>query len=186
MEVFDAVVSGLTQAGVMVILNNHNSKAEWCCDEQDGEGLWWTHAYPEEVWVDALEGMADRYRDNEMVVGMDLRNELRGAHGHQPSWGDGNEKYDWAMAAEKAGDRVLSVNTKLLIIVEGLEYAGNLAGAKHRPVELSHPAQLVYSGHSYPFWFDESTSYDSLQSRWHSRQTFVMEPGHSYSVRSRV
>merc|ERR1711971_445825 len=36
LEVFDATVSALTEAGLMVILNNHNSKAGWCCSEQDG------------------------------------------------------------------------------------------------------------------------------------------------------
>ena len=33
-----------------------------CCSEQDGEGLWWTRQYPEEVWVAALQGMVDRWR----------------------------------------------------------------------------------------------------------------------------
>ena len=32
------------------------------CSEQDGEGLWWTRQYPEEVWVGALQGMVDRWR----------------------------------------------------------------------------------------------------------------------------
>ena len=31
MAVFDAVVAGLTEAGLMVLLNNHNSGAGWCC-----------------------------------------------------------------------------------------------------------------------------------------------------------
>ena len=31
MGVFDAVVAGLTEAGLMVLLNNHNSGAGWCC-----------------------------------------------------------------------------------------------------------------------------------------------------------
>ena len=30
-----------------------------------------------------------RYRDNPLVVAMDLRNELRAAHHHYPTWGDG-------------------------------------------------------------------------------------------------
>ena len=46
---------------------------------------------------------------------------MRRAHGHSPTWGDGNVKYDWAKAAEKAGNLVLSVNENLLIIVEGSE-----------------------------------------------------------------
>lgn len=182
MEVFDAVVSGLTSAGLMVILNNHNSAAGWCCSDHDGEGLWWTHKYPEEVWLEALEGMADRYQDNPLVVGMDLRNELRSAHGHSPTWGDGSVKYDWGLAAEKAGSNVLAVNPNLLIIVEGLEYAGTVEGAKVDPVELTHPAQIVYSGHLYTWFFDTSIAYEDLEQTMITRQTFVTEPGHPYSV----
>ena len=84
MQVFDATVSALTSAGLMVILNNHNSKAGWCCSEHDGDGLWYTHDYPEEMWLEALEKMAERYAADPMVVGIDLRNELRRAHGHSP------------------------------------------------------------------------------------------------------
>ena len=52
MDVFDATVSGLTDEGLIVLLNNHNSKAGWCCSEQDGDGLWYTHKYPEEMWIE--------------------------------------------------------------------------------------------------------------------------------------
>lgn len=46
-------------------------------------------------------------------------------------------KRDWAIAAKKAGDLVLEVNPGLLVVVEGLEYAGNLEGALHHPIELN-------------------------------------------------
>jgi len=182
MEVLDATVSGLTDEGLIVLLNNHNSKAGWCCSEQDGEGLWYTHDYPEEMWIQALTSMAERYSGNFLVAGIDLRNELRKAHGHSPTWGGGDPKVDWSMAAEKAGNLVLNVNPNLLILVEGIEYAGNLEGARSHPIKLSHPSQLVYSGHMYPFWYDPTLSYNKFQQRMHDRQTFVTEPGQSYSA----
>ena len=37
---FDATVEALTKAGVMTILNNHISDAEWCCSSDDANGLW--------------------------------------------------------------------------------------------------------------------------------------------------
>ena len=126
--------------------------------------------------------MAERYSGNSLVAGIDLRNELRGAHGHSPTWGDGNAKYDWAMAAEKAGNLVLDVNPNLLVLVEGIEYAGNLEGAMSHAIKLSQPSQLVYSGHMYPFWWDSSLAYPKFKQRMHDRQTFVTEPGQSYSV----
>jgi len=182
MDVFDATVSGLTDEGLIALLNNHNSKAGWCCSEQDGDGLWYTHKYPEEMWIEALTSMAERYSGNSLVAGIDMRNELRGAHGHSPTWGDGNAKYDWAMAAEKAGNLVLDVNPNILVLVEGIEYAGNLEGARSHPIKLSEPSQLVYSGHMYPFWWDSSLAYPKFKQRMHDRQTFVTEPGQSYSA----
>ena len=132
--------------------------------------------------LQALTAMAERYVENPLVAGIDLRNELRKAHGHSPTWGDGNEKTDWAMAAEKAGNLVLEVNPNLLILVEGTEFAGNLEGAKTHPIELSKPRQLIYSGHMYPFWWDSTLAYPDFKNRMETRQTFVMEGGHTYSA----
>ena len=135
LEVLEAVVEGLTQAGLMVILNNHNSRAGWCCSEQDREGLWWTAKYLQEMWLQALAAMAENYATNPRVVGLDLRNELRRAHGHSSVWGGGGQ-YDWAWAAETAGNLVLDINPGLLVIVEGLEYAGTVEGARERPLQV--------------------------------------------------
>jgi len=48
MEVFDITVKALVKAGLMVILNNHNSEAMWCCNETDGDGLWHNDNYSAE------------------------------------------------------------------------------------------------------------------------------------------
>ena len=40
MNIFDATVVALTNAGVMVVLNNHISDAMWCCSNDDSNGLW--------------------------------------------------------------------------------------------------------------------------------------------------
>lgn len=46
MEVFDATIKALSDAGQMVILNNHVSDAGWCCHPDDGNGLWHNPNYP--------------------------------------------------------------------------------------------------------------------------------------------
>jgi len=38
--IFEQVVSDLAAAGLMVVLDNHNSDAEWCCSFTDGNTLW--------------------------------------------------------------------------------------------------------------------------------------------------
>jgi len=42
MEIFDQTIKVLTDSGIMVILNNHTSKSQWCCSNDDGDGLWWS------------------------------------------------------------------------------------------------------------------------------------------------
>ena len=50
MEVFDATVESLTNAGVAVVLNNHISDAKWCCGNLDGNGIWFNDNYSAAQW----------------------------------------------------------------------------------------------------------------------------------------
>jgi endoglucanase len=52
MEIFDITVQTLTSVGLMVILNNHTSSSMWCCSNEDGDGLWWTPEYPEDMFFE--------------------------------------------------------------------------------------------------------------------------------------
>ncbi len=51
LDVLDAVIAALARARIMVILDNHMSRADWCCTEADGNGLWYNAEYPEEKWL---------------------------------------------------------------------------------------------------------------------------------------
>ena len=51
------------------------------------------------MFMECAEEFAKRYKDNTRVIGMDLRNQLRKAHGLTPSWGDGKPLTDWKRAA---------------------------------------------------------------------------------------
>ena len=46
MEIFDITIDTITKNGLMVILNNHTSKSQWCCGPTDGDGLWYNEEYP--------------------------------------------------------------------------------------------------------------------------------------------
>ena len=50
MEIFDRTVESLTNAGIVVILNNHISDAMWCCSLTDGNGMWYNPEYSAEDW----------------------------------------------------------------------------------------------------------------------------------------
>lgn len=47
MQIFDYTIQTLTSVGLMVILNNHTSTSQWCCSNDDGDGLWWSRKYPQ-------------------------------------------------------------------------------------------------------------------------------------------
>jgi endoglucanase len=145
MELMDAVIQALTDARLMVILDNHMSDADWCCNEHDDNGLWYNAEYPESIWIADWQTMARRYAGNPWVIGADLRNELRSG----ATWGGTNPGLDWHAAAERGGNAVLAVNPKLLIFVEGPRYSTHLEGFGALPVVLSVPHRLVYSPHSY-------------------------------------
>jgi len=150
MEVFDKTVESLTNSGVMVILNNHISDAKWCCSLTDGNGLWYNPRYSIYEFLTTLVDLTLRYKSNPMVIGNDLRNEIRDDVNHLeiPNWGK-RDLNDWHLAATTAGNLILSVNPDQLIIVEGMNYANNMSPIKDKPIELKLPNKLVYSFHSY-------------------------------------
>jgi endoglucanase len=161
MSIFDQVVSALTSAGIMVILDNHVSTAMWCCNN-DVNNLWYNSAYPESSWIADWEGMVGRYQSNPMVIGVDLRNEPR----ITATWG-GSASTDWHAAAERGGNAVLGVNPNLLIFVEGVNYATDLSGVTNTPVSLNVANSVVYEAHEYGFFYngDPLTSYSDWLNR---------------------
>ena len=163
--VFEQVVQDLANAGLMVVLDNHNSDAEWCCSTSDGNSLWYNSAYPQSAWLSDWESMTRQFQNVPQVIGADLRNEPRGA----ASWG-GSPAGDWHAAAQQGGNAILGIDPHWLIFVEGVNYGTDLSGAASLPVTLSVAGQLVYSVHDYPWDFSNLTDYDSwagdIQSQW--------------------
>jgi endoglucanase len=159
MTIFDAVVSALTSANIMVILDNHTSNAMWCCGN-DVNNLWYNSTYPEANWISDWQGMAARYASNSWVIGADLRNEPRVS----ATWG-GSASTDWHAAATRGGNAVLGSNPNMLVFVEGISYAGDLSGVSSSPVSLSTGNHVVYEAHDYGFWYSGLTGY----SDWYNK-----------------
>ncbi len=176
MVVYDQIVRALASQGLLVILDNHNSNAEWCCSN-DGNTLWYNSDYPESSWIADWKGMVARYRDVPQVIGTDLRNEPR----VNATWG-GDPVTDWHAAAERGGNAVLGVNPNLLIIVEGVNYAGDLTGVASLPVHLNVANRLVYSAHDYPFYHNGLTSESALAADLNMEWGYIVTPGQSYTA----
>ncbi|MGO9062767.1 MAG: cellulase family glycosylhydrolase [Candidatus Binataceae bacterium] len=177
LQILDRIVAYAGQIGLRIILDNHRSEAG---NSAEGNGLWYTSAYPESAWIADWKTLAQRYIGNPTVIGFDLRNEPHNASGAGSCWDCGTVANDWHLAAARAGNAVLALNPKLLIFVEGTDcyngdcdwWGGNLEGVSNSPVVLSTANQLVYSAHDYgpnlyvQNWFNGGTTDASLISVW--------------------
>ncbi|KAJ5191865.1 uncharacterized protein N7498_010850 [Penicillium cinerascens] len=152
LDVFHAVVESLTTAGLLVIVNNHITQATWCCGMNPCDASWSNDWFggqllcrvsqTEEDWMRNWEKVMRPLVGNPLVLGADLRNEVRGL------WGTMHWE-EWASAAEKASERLLAMNPNWLMIVEGISSANDLSGVRERHVQLSVPDRVVYSAHVY-------------------------------------
>jgi endoglucanase len=172
LQVMDKFILGANARGIKVILDNHRSTAG---TGPESNGLWYTSQYPESSWLADWKMLAVRYKHIPAVIGVDLRNEP-----HAACWDCGDPARDWRLAAERAGNAILSVSPNLLIIVEGVSsydeqytwWGGNLMGARTAPVRLNIPHRLVYSAHEYPQtvygqpWFNDPSYPRNLPAVW--------------------
>ena len=181
LQVMDKVIEGAGRRGLRVLLDRHRPTADVQSE------LWYTDRISEQRWVDDWVLLANRYRNQEAVIGADLHNEPHGP----ASWGDGNPKTDWRLAAEQAGNAVLAANPDWLIVVEGIEryagdaywWGGNLRGARAAPVRLSRPEKLVYSAHDYgpevyaQPWFADPGFPRNLEEVWRQHWAYLPAEG---------
>ncbi len=178
LQILDKLVSGARARGLKIILDRHRP------DANGQSELWYTSAYPEARWIADWQMLARRYLGNDTVIGFDLHNEPHGS----ATWGDNNTATDWRLAAERAGNAILAINPKLLIIVEGIErvgsdyywWGGNLSAAGANPVRLNVANQLVYSAHDYPAsvygqsWFYAPNYPSNLAAIWEAHWAYLI------------
>ena len=178
LDVFHAVVESLTRAGLAVIVNNHITQSRWCCDGNPCDAAW-SNSFlgpfcpvrqTEQDWIDNWKTVMKPHTRNHLVVGADLRNEVRGVLGKKRMW-----KF-WAQAAENAARELHQMQPAWLMIVEGVASANDLSEARARPVQLTVPNKLVYSAHVYgwsgwgalsPYWRRNYTSFaGDMRKNW--------------------
>ncbi|KAK1755149.1 glycoside hydrolase superfamily [Echria macrotheca] len=179
MDVFEAVVEALTEEGIAVIVNNHITSATWCCGADPCDAGWANdHLGPlcrvrqtEAEWIEHWETVMARFIENPLVIGADLRNEVRGVWGTM-SWDR------WATAAERAGNALLKMNPDWLIIVGGTESSNDLSSVGDRPILLDVDHRVVYSAHVYSW-----SGWGSREGRYAKRSypSFVKSMRHNWA-----
>ncbi|KAJ7261703.1 glycoside hydrolase family 5 protein [Mycena haematopus] len=154
-QVFGAVIDALWARGVMTVLDNHVSKASWCCNYTDGNGWWDTASgiydadnqqyFVTSNWLAGLEAMAIWAKGHPGVVAMSLRNEMR----QLPVI---NFNSDWYKYVEEAGGIIHANNEDLLIVVGGTLGAMDLSMMKTETLDTSAWAgKNVWEFHAYSF-----------------------------------
>src|SRR5215472_9890712 len=105
LALMDKIVDGAGQRGLKVILDQHRPTSAGQSE------LWYTDQVPESRWLGDWTMLARHYAGDAAVIGADLHNEPHGT----ATWGGGNVKTDWRLAAERGGDAILSITPNWLI-----------------------------------------------------------------------
>ena len=171
LEIFDYFLKLAEENGMKVMPDIHSA-------ETNASGhtvnLWYTDKVSVKDYYKALEWLADRYKDNDTIIAIDIKNEPHGKpeEGENAAiWNDSKDKNNWKYTAETAAKKILDKNPNVLIMVEGTEiysknkgdysstdsddyyfnwWGGNLRGVKDYPVDLGkYQDKLVYSPHDY-------------------------------------
>ena len=171
LQIFDYFLKLAEENGMKVMPDIH-------CAETDAQGhnvnLWYTDKVSVEDYYKSLEWLADRYKDNDTIIAIDIKNEPHGKPNEGDNaaiWNNSKDKNNWKYTAETAASKILKKNPNVLIMVEGTEiysknkgdyssqnkddyyfnwWGGNLRGVKDYPIDLGkYQDKLVYSPHDY-------------------------------------
>ncbi|CAF3002450.1 unnamed protein product [Rotaria sp. Silwood2] len=178
-NVFDSVLNTLGKYNLLVLLDNHVSKAMWCCNEFDGNGFWGDRYFDVEQWIVGLIFMAKKSINRPYVIAMSLRNELRGVRQNLPDW------YHYVLRG--IGEAISSVNAQLLIVISGLNYDLDLSFIRLLPIQslVPHSIQnkIVYEAHWYSWSsYGHSTECNKMKAGIQDAWGFILESNHSYTA----
>ena len=175
LEIFDYVLSLCEKNGMKVIIDIHTVKTD---ASGHNHPVWYREDMTVVHFVDSLSWIADRYKNNDTIIGYDLKNEPHGKASETPHaiWNNSDDMDNWKWVAQIAGNAVLDKNPNALIIIEGIQiypkdikannfvskdddndyyntwWGANLMGVKDYPIDFGSPErnkQIVYSPHDY-------------------------------------
>lgn len=174
-DVFGAVVDALWSRGVMTILDNHVSRASWCCNLEDGNGWWNTgdgyndqnsRYFKTDEWLAGLRAMATWAKGHKGIVGMGVRNEIR----EFLAQGIINGRQDWYQLVSDAARLIHETHPELLILIGGTMSSTDLTHVRTRPLDVSAwKDKHVWEWHAYSFTV---TFYPLIKNCWYVQQLY--------------
>ncbi|KAF1961298.1 glycoside hydrolase family 5 protein [Byssothecium circinans] len=154
LETFAEVIDTLGTHDLRVILDNHVSRAGWCCNLDDGNG-WWDAApgytssnsryFNTTAWTLGLGAIAEFSATHPAVAGIGLRNELREVPVLQP-------RDAWYTYIAHGARAVHDANKDLLIVVGGTLSSTDASFLRTRPLDRNpFGDKVVWEWHHYTF-----------------------------------
>ncbi|KAH9213505.1 glycosyl hydrolase family 5 protein/cellulase [Leptodontidium sp. 2 PMI_412] len=182
---YAAVIASLGARGVMVVLDNHNSKAGWCCSTTDGNG-WWKEAsgyveansrnFAVQDWVNGLSAMAKFGKTFPNVVGYSLRNELRTVQGQNNA--------DWYEFVAKGALAVHQADPEGLVVIGGINYALDLGFLREKNFDrqrLGIEKKTVWEFHTYSWSNSQTANCSGYAPILDSAAGFLLESNKPYT-----
>lgn len=126
MEIFDVIMQKCKDYGIKAFVDIHSPDAN---NSGHNYELWYGKAgITTDLWIDTLVWLADKYKNDDTLLGFDLKNEPHGKREYDATCPDTIAKWDgttdennWAYAATSCANAILAVNPHALIFVEGVE-----------------------------------------------------------------
>ncbi|WP_345514480.1 cellulase family glycosylhydrolase [Phytohabitans houttuyneae] len=182
LQIFDYFLQLSEQYGIKVMLDLHSAEAD---NSGHIHPVWYKGTVTPEQFYVGWEWVTERYKNNDTIIAMDIKNEPHGTPNQPPraKWDNTTDQDNWKHACETASKRILAINPNVLVLCEGIEvypregetwnspntdpdlspnyyynwWGGNLRGVRDHPINLgANQDQLVYSPHDYgPLVFDQ-------------------------------
>jgi endoglucanase len=124
LELFDFMLANFKRVGIKVILDVHSALTD---NQGHNYPLWVNGSVTEDVFKSAWVWVANRYKNDDTIIGFDLKNEPHTNSGTYKIlsqcaiWDESNRANNWKRVAQETALKILAAHPKALIFVEGVE-----------------------------------------------------------------
>lgn len=142
MEIFDVIMKKMKDYGLKVMIDVHSPAAH---NSGHNYNLWYYNPSAEQadgmavgadgkeitydMWKDSITWLAEKYNNDDTIIGYDLKNEPHGKRGYDGTtcpegiakWDGSTDLNNWAYSATDCANSILKVNPNALIMIEGVE-----------------------------------------------------------------
>ncbi|KAI1158007.1 beta-1,6-galactanase [Nemania serpens] len=122
LDVFDAVAAECAKQQIHIHLDNHMSRAAWCCSTTDGNSWFNDKDYNVTNWLRGLSHMADHAKSWTALTSMSLRNELRSPDSNAALKAQSYNWRDWYTFVRQGTSSIHAANPNILIFLSGLDF----------------------------------------------------------------